>query len=481
MSWRYSQVASALTLWLDGTQDIALTGQTLATESMVYIGLTSGTGTIYFDDITVSSAASGNPTSGITVRHAYPGNRLAMKIQTYLSRGAAATDQLVSSIDGTTFSTISNPGTYQEPILTLTTLSAGNHTLQVELQTSGGTVRQTWSEVIAACGCTPTNGIDAYNNIVRGGSKILPVTSWEMNVDEVTDWLGYGTPSSVAVNPPALNAMGWMNTYNTTYSVSQYQSFMEGPSSSAPLAALNCLSENNLPVIGPGASRMSGYGSDSANMAAYASALSTEPCVLAWFAYDEASVNGISIATMQGTMNAAHANDNNHAFLYDDATFPYLHQEWYYPTMVADIYSSDNYPLCYSNQFQANGSRQMSDWVHAMDREERANYGLVPNFQVLELAIFSSGEYANFNCSASNEAGTSISNTTVYNEFWLSFIHDRKGFGGTPTTIPLTRRDMVTLAARSPPLHRQNAFLPRPRFQAVAEAVVPVAFRLLFR
>jgi len=125
-------------------------------------------------------------------------------------------------------------------------------------------------------------------------------------------------------------------------------------------------------------------------------------------------------------MNAAHANDNNHAFLYDDATLPYLHQEWYYPTMVADIYSSDNYPLCYSGSFYADGPRHMSDWVHMMDRDENANYGLVPNYQVLELAIWTSS--GNFNCSASNEAGTSISNTTVYNEFWMAFIHDRKGF-----------------------------------------------------
>jgi hypothetical protein len=431
---KYNVGGGTITLWLDGTSDIALTGQTLATENTVYIGVTSGTGTIYFDDFTVASAASGNPASGITVRHAYPGNRLAMKIQTYLW-GAGSSDQLVSSIDGTTFSTISSPGTYQEPILVLTTLSAGNHILQVQLQDSGGMPRQTWTETIVACGCTPTNGIDAYNNIVRDGKKILPITGWMMNPDNANLWLGTGTPSGSNMNGPGINASGWASGWASNYSVSQYQQFMEGNSASAfPLSALNCLNGNDLPVIGPSVGRMGGFGTsgtaagDAANMAGYASALSNEPCILAWFGYDEASVNGWTQLQMAGTMNAAHANDSNHAFLYDDATTPYLNLSWYYPNSVADIYSSDNYPLCYSNSLHGNGARQMSDWVHMMDREAYANYGLVPNYQVLELAIFANGAYSNFNCSTSNEAGTSISNTTVYNEFWMSFIHGRKGF-----------------------------------------------------
>jgi hypothetical protein len=431
----YNVGGGTLTLWLNGTQDIALTGQSLSAMNTVYIGMTAGTGTIYFDDITVSSTASGNPTSGITVRHAYPGNRLAMKIQTYLW-GAASTDVLVSSIDGTTFSTITNPGTYQEPMLTMTSLSAGNHTLQVQLQTSGGTARQTWTETIAACGCTPTNGIDAYNNVYHNGQKFFPVTEWFPDVSDAPNWAGYGTSangSGVNLSPPGINGSGWVSGWASAYSPSQYQSYMEG----ALGTGLNCLNENDFPVIGPAMSRAGGYGSDSANMAAYAAALTNEACVFAWFGYDEASVNGITTATMQGTMNAAHANDNNHPFLYDDATFPYLTQLWYYPNLVADIYSSDTYPLCYSNVFATNGPRYMSDWVHMMDREERMNYGLVPNYQMLELAIFFQGEFANFNCSASNAAGTSISNTTVYWEFWMAFIHDRKGFGfftnGGPT------------------------------------------------
>lgn len=438
----YNVTGRAVTVWLDGTQDIALTGQKLAAMNTVFLQVNAGTGTIYFDDITVSASASGNPTSWLYVRHAYPTNRLAMKVQTYLW-GAAASDVLVSSIDGTTFSTISNPGTYQEPVLTLTTLSAGNHTLQVQLQNSGGTARQTWTETIVACGCTPTNGIDAYNNVVRGGHKLLPITPWEMNADDITLWAGWGSPSGYNLNPPGLNATGWTSQWASSYSASQYQSFLEGTVASG---GLNCLNEGNFPVIGPEAGRMgpnapwnpyAGTGSaanDATNMGLYAGALTNEPCVLGWFGYDEANYSlypattAQIIAGMQGTMNAAHANDNNHPFLYDDDTSPYLHLEWYYPTLVADIYSSDTYPLCYSNSLHTSG-QQMSDWVRMMDRDERANYGLVPNYQILELAIYASGEYAHYNCSASNEAGTSISNTTVYNEFWMSFIHDRKGFG----------------------------------------------------
>jgi len=268
----YYVAGGTLTLWLDGVQDIAQTGQTLATYNSVYLGLTAGTGSVYLDDITVGASASGTPTSGLTVRHAYPTNRLAMKVKSYIW-GAASTDQLVSSVDGTTFSTISNPGTYQEPILTMTGLSAGNHTLQVQLQTSGGTVRQTWTETIVACGCTPTNGIDAYNNVVRGGNKVLPISAWAMNQDNATLWLGYGTPSSSNMSPPGINASGWWSGYSASYSVSQYQTFMEGAVSG--FAGLNCLNENNLPVVGPYFLRMGGFGTagtpsgDAANMAGY--------------------------------------------------------------------------------------------------------------------------------------------------------------------------------------------------------------------
>jgi len=423
--FEYSVSGRAATVWLDGTQDITLTGLSLSAMNSVYLGMNGGTGTIYFDDITVSASASGNPTSGLTVRHAYPGNRLAMKIQSYLW-GAAATDMLVSSIDGTAFSTISNPGTYQEPILTMTGLSAGNHTLQVQLQTSGGTPRQTWTETIAACGCTPTNGIDAYNNLYHNGNKILPLSSWELNTGDAADWLGYGVTNNMS--PPGANAAGWGGTWASSYSTSQYQTFMEDAVSGN--VGLNCLNEGDTPIIGPAASRMGGFGTtgtpagDAANMAGYGAAFTSEACVLAWFGYDEASVNGLTVSWMQGFMNAAHANDNNHAVIYDDATTPFLHLSWYYPNTVADIYSFDDYPLCYSSQFKSAGL-QMSDWVHMMDRNERANYGLVPGYQVLELAIWTSSSPSN--CTNANVAGTGISNTTAYWEFWMSFIHDRKG------------------------------------------------------
>ena len=54
-----------------------------------------------------------------------------------------------------------------------------------------------------------------------------------------------------------------------------------------------------------------------------------------------------------------------------------------------------------------------------MDRDGRANYGLTPNFIVLEL-------YKEYNA-ASHWDGTNITAATVYNEAWLSVIHGRKG------------------------------------------------------
>jgi hypothetical protein len=411
-AWHFIQYeyASSFTAWLDGVQDITGT-LTAETKNSILIGLnSSGTGSVYVDDITVSSAASTNPTAAITVRHAYPTNHTAIAVQTYLW-GAASTDSLVTSIDGSSVSTISNPGTYQAPIVTLTGLTAGNHTLLVALNNSGGTQRASWTETIATYGGTPLVAIDGYNNLVEGGNKVFPITGW---------WTqGYGLNW---VQSGYTNTAGWVSGWASAYSTSQYQTYMTGSTANSDL---NCVS-SGVQTIGPYFSRAAGFGTDAQNFAGYAAFFTKSPCVLGWFAYDEASTNGYTTSQMQGVMNAVHANDNNHPFFYDDATLPYLNLQWYYPYMVADIYSSDNYPLCYANTFHNEG-KQLSDWVNEMDRDARANYGLAPNFQILEFYNFvNSG--SNFDCSSNNSiTGTAVSATTIYNEAWLAVIHGRKG------------------------------------------------------
>jgi chitodextrinase len=328
----YNNGAHTVSVTLDGTPDISLSGVSTEVKNSVLIGANAGSGNIYYDDITVSNAASGNPTSGLTVRHAYPGNRLAMKVQSYLW-GASSTDQLVSSIDGTVFSTIVNSVTYQEPILTLTTLSAGNHTLQVQLETASGTPRSTWTETIVTSGGTPTVGIDAYNNLVQNGHKIFPITPWFQSGPQTVYWYQQGY----------INAAGWATEYNTTYSTSTFYTWLHGSGS------LNS-NVTGIEAMGSLAQRIAGNcppsdttcPSEAAAFGNYASTFANDPSLLAWTGFHEASVNGYSIGRMQGDMNAIHSSDNNHPFLYDDATDPYLHLEWYYPTLVADVYSSDN-------------------------------------------------------------------------------------------------------------------------------------------
>jgi len=395
---RYARSAGAVTVWLDGASDIALTGLTLEAKNNVLIGIGGGSGTIYLDDISVSDTASGSPTAAITaVRHAYPGARIRMKIQTYLW-GAAATDSLVSSIDGTAFSAIPNPGTYQAPVLNVSALSAGSHSLQVQLQNNGGTARATWTETITASGTFPAVGIDENNNLISGGHKIFPVTEWLMHSADILAWSSAGY----------INTHGWGPDYSTTYNVAEYQSFLE--------SGIHCLS-TGLKAIGPGG-RVGGEADQASSMALYASTLSNHPCVLMWFGFDEASVNGFTASQMQAVQTVVHSNDANHPFGYDDASFPVLNLSWYYPSLVADVYSSDNYPLTYAYAYAAQG-RTFADWVGMMDRDGRANYGLTPNFIVLEL-------YKEYNA-ASHWDGTNITAATVYNEAWLSVIHGRKG------------------------------------------------------
>jgi hypothetical protein len=66
----------------------------------------------------------------------------------------------------------------------------------------------------------------------------------------------------------------------------------------------------------------------------------------------------------------------------------------------------------------------MESWVDMMDRDGRANYGLVPNMQILELYRFKGGS---FDCTNSNVAQTAITTSTIYNEAWMAVIHGRKG------------------------------------------------------
>lgn len=395
---RYAVGAGQITVWLDGGQDISANGVSLQAKNQVLIGLAGTSGTIYFDDITVSNAQS-TADCGLTVRHAYPGNRSKLKLQTYLW-GQAATDRLVVSVDNSVVSSIAGPlPGLVAPTLDLTLVSKGSHVLQVQLVSAKGT-RATYSETIQkALSGTPAVAIDENNNLVRNGHKLFPITGWMSNPQDANYWLANSY----------INASGWASEWSANYSIAQYKSFMEKD--------LNCVSAN-VSVMGPYHSRAGGSGSDAQNLGSYAQAFTSHPCVLLWSGYDEASVNGYSVATMQAAMNAIHSYDNNHPFIYDDATFPNIRLDWYYPNLAADIYSSDNYPTCYAPVYQSYG-KTFADWIAMLDRDARANYNLVPNFAVLELFEFG-GPGQKWNC-------TPLSAARIYSEAWLAVIHDRKG------------------------------------------------------
>ena len=387
------------------------------------------------------------------MRHAYPGNRTAIRLKSYLW-GAAATDSLVVTLDGSTISTVSNPSQYQETVLQIANLSVGSHTLYVSLDNVAGTSRVNWTETISkpAAG-TPLVAIDENNNLVKGGHKIFPITQWMMNADNINLFLRGGY----------INNSGFTSQYAASYSESQYQSYLEG---SDPLLGLNCLSTNVM-AVGPGSDR----GGDYNTIGAYAAALSTHPCVLGWFGYDEASVNGTPTSSLTALVANVHAADNNHPVFYDDATFPYLHQEWYYPTLVADVYSSDNYPICYSNPYWNSGQRTFTDWVHQLDREGNANYWLVPNVNVIEAVVLNPSNYPNFICTSSNHDGTTLTSPIIYNESWMAIIHGRKGLAWYNDVYPPYNAGYNPVCASSTSV---GCFPPNPNL-GIGEVVSTVA------
>jgi hypothetical protein len=172
-------------------------------------------------------------------------------------------------------------------------------------------------------------------------------------------------------------------------------------------------------ALGPLNQRIGGGDNEADSFGDYAAALKNHACVLGWAGFDEAGVNAWTTSQMLAAQAAVHANDNNHPFFYDDNTVPYLNLSYYYPNQVADVFSSDNYPLCYAAPFASTGGKTFVSWLDMMDRDTRANYGLLPDLVVLELYKF---VYApsSFDC-------TKVTATTVYNEAWLSVIHGRKG------------------------------------------------------
>ena len=393
----YSRSGNEVKVWLDGRTEILATGLKLESKDHVLIGANAGTGTIYFDDISVADSLDDRQTAGITVRHAYPGNRIRMKLQSYLW-GAAKTDMLISSADGAPFSLIPNPGSYQAPALDVARLSAGDHKIEVRLEDSKRQERAAWTETIRTSGVVPTVGIDENNNLVRGGHKVFPITQWMMNGPDVVAWYKSGY----------INASGWASEWSGAYSVSQFKRFIED--------TLDC-KKNHMQVMGAGG-RVSRGATETVTYRLYASAFTNHPCFLAWTAFDEADYNNVSATRMQSVLDAVHQGDVNHPFAYDDATQPWLDLKLYYPNLVADIYSTDNYPLCYADHYKASG-KTFADWVAMMDRDDAANYGIVPNFVVLELYKFAAPE-RHMDCGQ-------ITAKTVFNEAWLAVIHNRKG------------------------------------------------------
>jgi hypothetical protein len=393
----YSRNKGTAVVKLDGDTEISLRGLYLEPKNSVFLGVDGVKGTIYFDDISVSDSPDDGRTAGITVRHAYPGNRIRMKLQSYLW-GAAKTDTIISSVDGAPFSSIPNPGTYQAPVLDVARLTAGDHKIEVRLEDSQHRERAVWTETIKTSGVVPTVGIDENNNLVRAGHKMFPITEWMMNGPDVYEWFKAGY----------INASGWASEWSGSYRVLQFKHFMED--------SLDC-KKKHIEVMGP-LGRIGGGATETDTYRLFASAFTNHPCFLVWTAFDEADYNNVSVARMQSVLDAVRQGDVNHPFAYDDATFPWLDLRLYYPSLVADIYSTDNYPLCYADHYRESG-KTLSDWVAMMDRDDTANYGLVPNFVVLELYKFAAPE-KHMDCSQ-------ITPKTVFNEAWLAVIHNRKG------------------------------------------------------
>jgi hypothetical protein len=330
--------------------------------------------------------------------------------------GQTSSDILLASVDSIAVYTKAGSMTAHERFaVPLSSLSIGDHTLQVQLQTSSQTPKATYTGTIHKfVSGTPGVYIDENNIVYRNGQKQFPVMPF---IDGATEYAN----AWVANN--AVNSYGWVACYtaNYAYTYSQFNA---------------CMNTVAAPFVGPddnwtGSSGTQFAASDPnavANATTYIVNDSGNPNLFMWTWKDEPDIGPspgqVAPSRMLALAQATHSNDGNHPVITNLAGYPFSlvnnrQNGWYYPIvpnsseLPTDVYSFDMYPIIY----------QTSGWTVAQlvadfDRANRYTYGLVPWYTDIEGGICSTG----LPCQG---YGPTPAQATM--EAWLAVIHGIKG------------------------------------------------------
>jgi hypothetical protein len=408
------------TVWLDGTQDINATGETISGPfTVVYFGFDNADGTqigsIYFDDLIISTGAIGSPTANITVRYPNTAARSGMPVDVTLF-GQAVNDQLVATVDGSEIyhKTGSITGRERFPVM-LSSLNVGDHTFQVQLWNSGGTPKATFSGTLHKyVNGTSTVSIDENNVIHKSGAKYFPIAPF---IDGSTEW------TNVWLANLSVNTYGWVAGWvdNYAYTKENFKTFIDN------LA---------VPVIGPDGN-FTGKGTDlyAANDANavitvtnYVNYIKNDTNLFMWTWMDEPDIGPgtghVSPERMLALTQATHNNDGNHPVITNYAGYPFSfinnrRNGWYYPIipnsteLPSDVNAFDMYPCIY----QVDGWT-ITQLVSMFDEADRCTYGLVPWIAIIEAGVCSE----NHDC-----AGYGPTAAQVKMESWQAVIHGIKG------------------------------------------------------
>lgn len=409
------------TVWLDGMQDInATTLNMTGPFSVVYLGPDNADGTqagsLYFDDFVISTTAIGAPPANITVRYPNTAARSAMPVDVVMF-GQVASDTLVASVDSSAiYSKTGSMTAHERFSVTMSSLSAGDHTFQVQLQNSGGAPKATFTTTIHKfVNGTPTVSIDDNNSVYRNGQKVFAVTPF---IDGSTEW------SSVWLANSSVNVYGWVACYaaNYAYTYSQFN---------------NCMNTVSYPFIGPDTNwtGVSGYSASQfaanqpnavSNATVYATNAGGNPNLFMWTWQDEPDLGptpgNVAPSRMLALAQATHSNDGNHPVITNMTGYnnmPISRQNgWYYPIvpntseMMSDVFAFDTYPIIYQYQ-----GWTVAGLVNNFEQGRRYTYDLVPWFAFIEAGICSTGTCSGYGPTAAQ----------VNMESWLAVIHGMKG------------------------------------------------------
>ena len=418
----YNSSARTVAVLLDGSTEISGTSCSLAASpTSVYIGLLdySGntSGTMYYDDVVVNTAAIGSPSASMVLRHSpstFGRTALPMNLTMW---GTTGSDTIVVSMDGTqeaTYSGVSNAMNVQ--FTCCTGYSAGNHTLLVQEKT-GSTVNASWTETIAAWNSTFPVEIDGYNNLSVNGSGIFPVMPFYVNTASSCSSQGnVGFWNMSGCGGAYANYFGWV-TPEGSPSISQLETDLAAIKSGVGVTAL-----------APDGAMWAGYSgspfptAQNAGITEYAAALASNTNLFGWTWMDEPdgqTINGntVTAAIVANWTALTHASDPNHlVWVNTTAAWPAqkLGTGWFYPTALADVLSEDQYPFWTWCSGSGQTTITVATWLTYVDQFQRLNYHLVSyNFDIEGTAI--SGGTA---CAATGPQ--------TRMEAWLATIHGAK-------------------------------------------------------